>query len=234
MSPRWTEVRAHLTQTLARPHHLATFQQLRGDPSLAPFRDVDQLLKFLHRPNGTPEAKNGALRALVIARQGDAASREVADACLVLALWPGLYAVRRRLLVRTRRTVADIEVDVLGRTAEAIARLNPERVRWVAATVLRNVERDLIRAHQADTAARADELPEEVPDPASRDWAGPGDRLGRLRSILGEDAALVYAVEVFGLSQKEAANHFGLSYDVARKRHQRAVQRLRDRCEDFC
>lgn len=49
----------------------------------------------------------------------------------------------------------------------------------------------------------------------------------RLLPIVGEDVDLVLAV-VLGESQREAGERLGLTHDVARKRYQRALDRIRD------
>lgn len=52
-----------------------------------------------------------------------------------------------------------------------------------------------------------------------------------LVDIVGDDADLVLGATVYGLSQREVGEHLGLSHDAARKRFQRAIERIRERLE---
>lgn len=67
---------------------------------------------------------------------------------LLLALWPGLDAIRRRSIWRRIGTADEVASDVLARATEAIRSLDLGRVNRIAAMVLRNTERDMIRARQ--------------------------------------------------------------------------------------
>ncbi|HEX7840089.1 MAG TPA: hypothetical protein VF469_21580 [Kofleriaceae bacterium] len=64
--------------------------------------------------------------------------------------------------------------------------------------------------------------------PAGRSFAG---ELVALREhlvpVIGADADLVLAVAVLELDQHEAAKQLGITHDVARKRFQRALLRVR-------
>ncbi len=47
-----------------------------------------------------------------------------------------------------------------------------------------------------------------------------------LAGAIGKDADLVVAVAIEGATQREAADLFGLTYEAARKRYQRAMHLL--------
>jgi DNA-directed RNA polymerase specialized sigma24 family protein len=150
---------------------------------------------------------------------------------LLLALWPGLDAIRRRSIWRRLGTADEIASDVLARTTEAVRSLDLGRVNWIAATVLRNVERDMIRVRQRDQAREhlasgAD--PDEVADSGDSGIGATGyARLnGAVRKLLGDDALLVIRVAIEGFSQAEVAVELGLTEAAARKRYQRAMRRL--------
>jgi DNA-directed RNA polymerase specialized sigma24 family protein len=153
----------------------------------------------------------------------------------LLALWPGLDAIRRRSLSRRLGTADEVASDLLARTTEAVRGLDLGRVNWIAATVLRNVERDMIRARRRDLAH--DKLPRELeplvrktsePDPAISD-----SRLNaELRRVIGDDALLVIRVAIEGFSQAEVAVELGLTESAARKRYQRAMRRLHAALEE--
>lgn len=168
MSFAWHEIRDHLMHSSSNLHFQRSFDAVRrGQAALAPFRDPAALLDGLHRTPGDQGQKNVILSALVRAAQGDGPASDCALTLLLLALWPGLDAIRRRSLWRRLGTGDEVASDVLARTTEAIRGLNLGRVNWIAATVLLNVERDMIRVRQRDQArehlaSSAD--PDEVAD----------------------------------------------------------------------
>ena len=107
---------------------------------------------------------------------------------------------------------------------------------WIAATILKNVERDVLRAHNRETGRQAvqDEFDVdlhggifEVTDPE----LDPGKLLAELTRLIGVDADLVLRVVIDGYTQAEAGQQLGLSEPAARKRFQRALKRLRDHAE---
>ena len=119
--------------------------------------------------------------------------------------------------------------DSLARVTEAIRCLNLERVHRVAATVLLNVERDMIRARQREVereSVGSNIDPDDLP--AGHSAADEAHFEDDLHRMIGPDAALVTRVAIDGYSQAEVALQLGLSEDATRKRYQRATRRLRD------
>lgn len=226
----------HSASTLQFQRSFDTIRRARS--ALARFRDPTALLDTLHRGSGDSKDKNLVLFALVESAQGDGPASDCALTLLLLALWPGLDAVRRRSLWRRLGTADEIASDVLARTTEAFRGLDPGRVNWIAATVLRNVERDMIRARKRDQAREylssgAD--PDEVADSGDSGIGEAGyTRLNNaVRNLLGDDALLVIRVAIEGYSQAETAVELGLTNAAARKRYQRAMRRLRDTLEEI-
>jgi RNA polymerase sigma-70 factor (ECF subfamily) len=204
----------------------------RAQAALAPFRDPAALLDGLHRSSGNSDDKNLILTVLVEAAQGDGPTSDCALTMLLLALWPGLDAIRRRSIWRRIGSADEITSDVLARTTEAVRGLDLGRVNRIAATILRNVERDMIRARQRDAARErlaSDIEPDDVPadlagqQPAAEDAHLQDD----LRKLIGADALLVIRVAIEGFSQAEVAIELGLSETAARKRYQRAMCKLK-------
>jgi len=239
MSFAWHEIRDHLmhsSSTLSFQRSFDTIRRTR-DP-VAPFRDPAALLDGLHRRPGDPNRKNLILSALVEAAQGDGPASDSALTVLLLALWPGLDAIRRRSIWRRIGSADEIASNVLARTTEAIRGLGLERVNRIAATVLRNVERDIIRARQREAereSAASDIDPDDVPaDQAGQQPAPEGAHLqDDMRKLIGADAALVIRVAIEGFSQAEVAIELGLSEAAARKRYQRAMRKLRDALQEI-
>ncbi|WP_028030731.1 RNA polymerase sigma factor [Gemmobacter nectariphilus] len=232
MSIAWHEIRDHLMHSSSNLHFQRSFDAVRREQAaLAAFRDPAALLDRLHRSPGDKGQKNLILSTLVRAAQGDGPVSDCALTLLLLALWPGLDAIRRRSLWRRLGTADEIASDVLARTTEAVRGLDLGRVNWIAATVLRNVERDMIRMRQRDQtreylASGAD--PDEVADSGESGIGAAGyARLnGAMRKLLGDDALLVIRVSIEGFSQAEVAVELGLTEAAARKRYQRAMRRL--------
>ena len=239
MSFAWHEIRDHLMQLSSTLSFQRSFDAIRSssDPVLR-FRDPAALLDALHRKPGGPDQKNLILAALAHAAHSDGHTGDCALTLMLLALWPGLDAIRRRCIWRKVGTSDEIAADILGRTTEAIRGLDLQRVNWIAATVLRNVERDILRAHQREAtrqSLRSETEPDEV---ASGDGSGDAARseaqlLRDLRLLIGADSTLVIRVAVEGFSQAEIAIELGLSEAAARKRYQRAIRRLRDALQEF-
>lgn len=235
MSFEWHEIHESLVMTTNTLSFQKSFETLRHrDPALGRFTDPAALLDMLHARAGCSERKNRILRALVGAAQGDDPTSDCAVTLALLALWPGLDAVRRRLLWRKAGRSEEVSSEVLVRATETLRGLDLDRVSRIAATVLRNVERDALRAHCREAAralvaanAEPDELPAGSPGAEAiflrRD-------LGRL---VGRDANLVLQVAVHGFTQREVAETLGLSEAAARKRYQRATRRLREAFDEF-
>lgn len=199
---------------------------------LTPFRDPVALLDGLHRTRDASDDKNLILRALVEAAQSGGAMSDCALTVMLLALWPGLDAIRHRSIRRRLGSPEEVASDLLARAAVAIRSLRLDHVTWIAATVLRNVERDMIRAHRKQ-AERAFLTSITDPDDLPADRAG-GQQAAEaaaledeLRRMLGIAALLVIRVAIEGYSQAEVAAELGLTPDAARKRYQRAMRRLR-------
>jgi RNA polymerase sigma factor (sigma-70 family) len=234
----WHEIREHLTASTSTFGFQRSFDLLRRSQSaLKPFGDPTALLNRLHRPDGDSGQKNLILIALIRAAQSDGPCADCALTLLLLALWPGLDGIRRRSLARRMGTADDIASDLFARTTEAIRTIDLGRVNTVAATVLRNVERDMIRARKRDQARAhlaSDTDPDTVMDGGDSGIGAAGyERLeDAVQEVLGDDAVIVIRVTVEGFTQAEAAVELGLTRDAARKRYQRAVRRLREALQE--
>lgn len=238
MSFAWHEIRDHLMHSSSTLSFQRSFDTIRHVQNpVAPFRDPAALLGGLHRSPGDPDRKNRILSALVESAQGDGPASDCALTVLLLALWPGLDAIRRRSIWRRIGPADEIASDVLARTTESIRGLDLDRVNRIAATVLRNVERDMIRARQREAERESaasdieadDVAAEQAGQPAAEDAHMQDD----MRKLIGADAALVIRVAIEGFSQAEVAIELGLSEAAARKRYQRAMRKLRDALQEI-
>lgn len=233
MSFSWHEIREDLIRSSSTLQFQRSFDTVRcAHAALDIFHDPVALLDGLHCTTGDPVRKNLILTALVEAAQGDGPVSDCALTLLLLALWPRLDGIRYRSIRRRIGSTGEITSDLLARTTLAVRGLKLDRVSWIAATVLSNVERDMIRAHrkEAEHAFLASNIePDAVPaDQSGGQQAVEAAALkDELHWLIGIDALLVIRVAIEGYSQAEAAAEFGLSHEAARKRYQRAMRRLR-------
>ena len=238
MSIAWHEIRDHLMLSSSTLNFQKNFEALQrtSDP-LAHFADPAALLDTLHTGGSGPDEKNRLLVALVGVAQSDGETAECALTLMLLALWPGLDAVRRRSIWRRIGTGDEVASEILARASEAIRGLDLKRVNWIAATILRNIERDLIRTRQREDrhqSLRSEADPDEIPSDGEAPANASAALLHRdLVRILGRDADLVIRVAIDGFSQAEVASELGLSEAATRKRYQRATRRLRDALQEF-
>jgi RNA polymerase sigma-70 factor (ECF subfamily) len=234
MSSTWHGIRDHLVRSSSTLEFQRNFQFIRGSSkTLAPYGDPAALLDFLHHGKATSDRKNVLLTGLVAVSQGNGVAADTALTVILLALWPALDAVRRRSLSRRLGNVDDITSEVLARATTAIRDLDLQRVTWIAATIQRNIERDMIRVRQRE-ALWDREIAEEyrtIRENSLSDAPTLGSRIllrKDLVELIGADAALVIRVAIDGFTQAEAAAELGIPMEAARKRFQRAMKRLRD------
>jgi RNA polymerase sigma-70 factor (ECF subfamily) len=240
----WPALHAQLLRSTTTLAFQRQFQAMCGDErTLAAFADPAALFDSLHGADGDPAARNVMLAALVRQAQAGAAA---AVTVLLLALWPGLDAVHRRL-ARHFRADPDVFVsDIPARVVVGIHALDLTRVNRIAATLIRNCERDIVRSLQRRSAEASrhrpidEELVFKSPDtsvlglPEDLDAdAVAACLIELLDPIVGADARLVVAIAVEGERQATATQVRGLKADAGRKRYQRALRRLRVRFEEI-
>ena len=239
MSIAWHEIRDHLMIPSSTLNFQRNFDAIRRNSEpLGSFGDPAALLDALHVGGRASDEKNRLLVALVGVAQSGGETADCALTLMLLALWPGLDAVRRRSIWRRIGTGDEVASEILARASEAIRCLDLQRVNWIAATILRNIERDLIRTRQREDrhqSLRSETDPDEIPADGE---VLSGDAIPELLHrdlvrIVGTDADLVIRVAIDGFSQSEVATELGLSEAAARKRYQRATRRLRDVLQEF-
>ena len=253
MRALWRSLHDDLMRSVDTLSFKRRFDAVRASqPALRRFLDHDALLDHLHSPSGDLDDKDRILASLLTIAQRPDPAGAAAKTLAWLALWPGLDALYRRLR-RHYPGVSDELVSAIGdHFTTALSRFDASRVRRVAATVLRNVERGIrdglrgewIRASRQapppddpDRASTAFPLPLPVPESAFAlpPQPDPGLAAVALRTalvaIVGADADLVMAVAVAGERQGEVAGRLLIAPDAARKRYRRAIARLRSHLE---
>ena len=246
MRARWEELRAALVHSMTTLRANRQFQDAgSAHAPLARFSGSDALVAYLTEKGGDLDEKDAIYAALVGAVQSGVAWAQLAQALLWIGLWPGLDAVYRRRLRHFVENPEDLVGEVSFAFATLVERIDLLGVRRLAATLVRNVDRDVgeqLRRRWAEAARRQqlDEDDEAFVDPASEsqraaDMPLPcdADDLAALRawlaSIVGDDADLVIGVAIDDLSQREIAERAGLHHDATRKRIQRALKKIRER-----
>ncbi|MFI0846580.1 RNA polymerase sigma factor [Mesorhizobium sp. IMUNJ 23232] len=240
MSFAWHEIREHLTLSSSTLGFQRKFEALRRSRKpLRRFVDPTAMLDTLRRNSATSDQKNQILVTLVKAAQGGDPTADCALTLMLLALWPGLDGVLRRSKWRRIGTLDELPSEIFARATEAVRCLDLGRVTSIAATILMNIERDLVRAHQRQVSIRRlfidmdlDQVMDRRHTPAhstSRQFLR--EELAR---EIGVDADIVIRVAVDGHSQVEAAAALGLTEAAARKRYQRATSRLRQVIQNLC
>lgn len=231
----WHEIHGHLMRDSSTLGFHTAFDAIRRQhPALTRFHDPAGLLDALHHGTATADEKNALLRALIEVVQDKGTTADCALTLMLLALWPGLDAVFTRSRWRDGGSASELSSEVLTRATEAIRCLDLNRVNRIAATILQNIERDLIRARRREVAAQklhvAFDLSDAAADPVASEPQASPNRLHRdLVRLVGADSTLVMRVAVDGASQGEVAAELGLTAAAARKRYQRALRRAREK-----
>lgn len=218
----------------------AKFDTVRsGYDLLRGFPDHIAVLDHLHGKDGDREFKDSVLAALIRAAQDGDLGRQVAVPVLWLALWPGLDAIYHRLRPQYSGRTDDLVSEISERFLSGVHGLDLRRVRRVAATLLRNIERDsraALRANRREVPLEEDlsaEMAAGVGGPNDLAFGGDTDREDRatIRKALGTlprgDTDIVVRVIWLGERPFEIADRLGITPTAARKRYQRAIQRLR-------
>lgn len=238
MPSSWHEFHQNLAQSSSTLNFQRGFTSIRTfHQALNRFADPTAILDHLHSGSAPSDQKNLILRELVEAAKANTRAGDCALTLMLLALWPGLDGVFRRSLGRRLGHADEIASEILARATQAIRELDLNRVNWVAATILQNVERDVLRAHNRETSRQLvqDEFDPDlhggIADFVDPDLS-PERLLAELTSLIGVDAELVLRVVIDGYTQAEAGQQLGLSEPAARKRFQRALKRLREHAEE--
>ncbi len=238
MSFTWHDFHGNLMHSSSTLNFQRGFASVRASHrALTSFADPAALLDHLHRGDVPSGRTNAILTGLVESAKSNDRAGDCALTLMLLALWPGLDGVFRRSRGRRLGHVDEIASEILARATQSIRELDLSRVNWVAATILQNVERDVLRAHQRESNRQSKQIEFDtdlhggIADFVDPDLS-PERLLAELTSLIGVDAELVLRVVIDGFTQAEAGKEIGLSEPAARKRFQRALKRLREHAEE--
>lgn len=248
MRSLWGVLKQSLAQSIRSLESTHKFQTLREKrPEVRRFDEPVALVDYLTGRGRDFEAKDLILEALVETVQSTDDLSELAQSLLWLGLWPALDAVYHRCKRLFPGDPERIVSEIGDRFSTVIATADLSKINRLAATLVRNTERE-IRADyvdsetvkalrldfsEGDMTARTDELdrPREPTNfgitpgmtaeqqvAAIRDW---------LTGVVGDDADLVLGATIYGESHREVGARLGLTHAAARKRFQRAMVRVR-------
>lgn len=239
----WQSLRKDMMRAIQTLSARREFLALKQDrPALQRFTDAASLLDSLHGDSRDLDDKDRVLAALVCAVQTGRGEAELPELLLWLALWPGLDALYHRLWRHFADAQDNLAAEIAVQFTLAIRRADLSRIRRLAATLVRNVERNaripLRRAR--DAQARQVEFPDHG-DPGAACCSSPSafgmgpsgvDTTARLLRerlfrAMGAEADLVVAVILVGERPGEIARRLGIRPEAARKRCQRAMESLR-------
>lgn len=242
MRSRWEGLRAGLMHWIESREAVLVFDELRlRAAALEPYASPKEIVEALSHASDL-RAKDRVLQVLVAAA-GEGSTRRLAQALLLLCLWPGLDALFRRRIAFFRSEPQDLEAEIVERFTTSVQRIDLRRVNCLTATLIRNTERELVDARRREVAvaAKTFEVPPDFADASSTAvYAAPfgvpcgrwdASSIARLRGWLertvGSDADLVVDAVIFDKSRRELAETRGISCVAARQRLGRALTRAR-------
>lgn len=246
MRSNWETIRWGLLQWIESREAVRVFDRLAtGAPELGAFSRPAVLVEAVAK-TADLGMKDRVLAALIVAA-GAKETRRLAQALLMLCLWPGLDAMFHRRFVFFRREPQELAAEIVDHFTVCVQRLDLSRVTRITATLVRNTERELVDASRKESAVtkKAAELCPEMYQAREADFRRSpfGVPCGRwdqrsvatlrawLASAVGKDADLVIEAVLLDRSGDELARSLGSSPAAARKRLERAL--VRARCAFF-
>lgn len=237
MRASWSALHSSFTSALNRTSAETAFAAMRqASPELHRFQSIASVMEHQRCTRSDSAARFLAIRVLVAAAQSEQAFRSTAQIMVILALWPGLDAVYWRLWRGFPDARRDLAAEIVARISDAILTIDLKKVSAVTAALLRNIERDISRA--LISARQTAEAVQPIDDPVIEAkatmlaWCAELEAPlldDHLAGLAPRDSRLLKRVFLLGDTQEEAGRALGLKPDVARKRVQRALQKLRSR-----
>jgi hypothetical protein len=244
MTPATAQLWADLRRELQRSIDAATtptyFESIRThSPSVRPFASVRALLDYLGEDLGAAlDAKSAIFSDLVLCTQRTGGASSLAQTVLWISLWPGLTAALGRRAWFWRDAPADLISEITTIFTRLVTRMDLSRVRRVIGTLVRSTERDVIRASVVRQRDRCRETPANLPvavpgtvheETISAQKQANLTALAQLIAFARKgqvDDPVVQAL-VLGLGARHVVATLGINGPAARKRLQRARQKLR-------
>lgn len=217
------------------------FSAVRRDRQpLSRFENPGDLVSFLSSIDVSLDEKDAIYAALIGLVQDRGRNTELALAIAMLGLWPGLDGIYRRNLRFFPSAPGDLVSELSDLFPSAVANADLRKINRVAATLVKNVGRDLRRRLRRtwDEARRRAALPDDdlldTDEVVQGPWAVDTNEQASVRAVRGwlnavveTDRELLERVLIHDQTQKEAGAALGLSHAAARKRFRRALWKIR-------
>lgn len=220
----WSSLYIGLTESISSRSAIGQFSVLQCEPVIARFDSLAALHAYLRSRPEDLDQRDQVFAAIIRVLQTRRPAAQLAYTLLWCGLWPGLDHVYQRRLPAFAGDSEELTAEICAAFARIASGMNLGRVQRVAATLVRNVDRQVAaRAHRrrADEARRI----------AAAKAAGAGPDRQRLAGI-GAQPALRIAGEFvalrvrLGIRVGVPSDFLGLSDEAARKRVQRALRRI--------
>jgi RNA polymerase sigma-70 factor (ECF subfamily) len=144
MRAHWEALQESLALTILTSQAQQAFTQAREvHETLAPFAEPGLLVSFLRNDQGDLDQKDQILATLVTMVQRHE-HRELASALLWLGLWRGLDAAYGRRIKHFASQPQELVAEIADVFTAHVHRISFETVKRVAATLVRNTERDVM------------------------------------------------------------------------------------------
>jgi hypothetical protein len=236
----WADLRRELQRSIDAATTPSYFETIRScSPGVRPFASVGALLGYLGEDlSADLDAKSAIFADLILCSQRRGGGSSLAQTLLWLGLWPGLSAAVGRQAWFWRDAPADLISEVTNIFTELVTRMDLSRVRRVFGTLVRSTERDVIRTsviRQRDLHRETPaNLPVAVPGTIHEEPISPRkeENLAALAKLIafarkGEVHDPVVQALALGLGEKHVVATLGIKGPAARKRLQRARDKLR-------
>jgi len=244
MRSSWEALRAGLLRSIQGREARETFDELKSrSEAFERFEGPADLVAAVS-PDADLDGRDPVLWALVAAAR-DRRTRRLAQALLILCLWPALDAMFRRRFFLFPDRPQDLASEIIARFTAEVHRVDARRVGRLTATLLRNTERNVVRARSAErkVAAKTTEVTPETAVTMPLDPERGPSRFGLaadqsetdsvvalsnwLHAVLGDEADLVVDAVFHRKRGPQIAASLGISHAAARKRLERALARAR-------
>ncbi|MDX2087873.1 MAG: sigma-70 family RNA polymerase sigma factor [Kofleriaceae bacterium] len=206
------------------------FREIAEGTALTLYQDAESLLHHLHERGGSDEERDHLLAALVAMARGRDRRAALARDVLWLAMWPGLTALLKRAEAWGVEDDRELAGEIVLRFAETIEDVDLSRCSRVAATLILNTRRGLVEMVKGRANQRAVEEPlaDESAVPASPSQVeAAAQAIAELRARDPEEAELVVACVIEGVTTREVAERSGVEREAVKKRLRRALDRMR-------
>lgn len=245
----WKEIHMSLMLWTDSPEAIRAFrrEQMR-QIEFEPFEELIELIFYLNdKDKVTSEdlsRKDRIYSALITITQQQGSGEKLASTLLWLGLWPALDAIRGRLF-RFFNDQEELVSEISAKFTAAIHRANLERINRVAATLVRNTQRDILTGLKCQWAEEkrwnrlrrgisAISLESHVESKWGLPfYVDPEEETQALRVLLAKEvgseanADLVIWKAVLGETPMEMGARLGIPNGTARKRTQRAFAQTR-------